>query len=270
MLRFALLLAVSLLFTMTVSAQVTITDIDEAVPNRTDTTNIYGRYRFPHITHSKQAVADTINASLLFNVLNIERDSVRKSIFENVWENEDFYVPELTYTDYEVNYNHGNILSLSIETEGCAAYCEGYTRHFNYDIRSGELIALDSIFIPAGMELISLTIAEWQRKEITAQIQLLAKKKTANKEDEQDKRDAIDMYNQCLEAHEQEYIGAEMIDFYHDFIITPDTITIFRYRCSPHVMMALDDLGEFEYKLDMNEYRKYLSPYGLSLFSLKK
>lgn len=259
------LLAIQLSF-----SQVVITTIDEIGPNRIDTTDVYGRYRFPHIESSKQGVADSINADLLFDMLGIEKDSVQNSIFENVWKNEDFPTPSLTYTNYNIDYNQSNILSLSIETEFCSAYCEADVMRAAYDTRTGKRVEIDSLFIPAGMDLISLTIAEWQRNEITTQIQQLAKKKTVNKEDAQDKSDAIAMYNQCIEAHEKEYIGSERIDFYHDFIITPTVITIFRYRCSPHYMMALDALGEFEYTLDVNEYRKYLTPYGLDLFNIKK
>lgn len=270
MLRLTFLLPVALLFIVTVSAQVTITDIDEAVPNRTDTTNVYGRYKFPHITHSNQAVADTINASLLFNVLDIEKDSVKQSIFENVWDTEGQRLARLTFTQFSINYNSGNILSLDIATEGCGAYCEEFSYHFNYDTRTGESISLDSLFTEDGLKLLSQTIAKWQRDKIVAHIQLLASTKTTNEEDSIRSIDAIEMYNQCLERYNDVYLGKETIATYPGCVITSNSITIFGDRCSAHVNRALDDIGQFQYELAVKNYRKYLSPYGLSLFNFKK
>ena len=248
----------------TLIAQVTVSAIVEPVEPGGDTTEIYERYSFPHVESSDAKVAHKINEHLLLNALYISVDSIHGSIFEQVRRSEEWPVPPIAFTLFNVVYNQKNVLSLDIAGEWCGAYCEGYTSHYNYDTQTGAPITFASLFTTEGLQVINDSIVKWKRAEIAAQIQLLQGTKTFNHEDSIDKVEAIEMYKDCLDDFTEAFFGPA---HYQDYNITSIGFIIYQSRCSEHYNLSLDELGEFDYRLSYKDYGKYLSPYGKALLA---
>lgn len=244
------------------NAQVTVSAIVEPVELGGDTSDVYERYSFPHIQSSDTKVAYKINEHLLLNGLYIHIDSVKGSIFEDVRKNEEWPVPPISFTLFNVVHNQKNVLSLDIEGEWCGAYCEGYISHYNFDTRTGSAIPFAALFTAEGLHAINDSVVKWKRMEIAEQIRLLHNTKPINEEDSIRSIEVIEMYNYCLDDFTQAYFGE--IDF-QAYSITSIGFIIYQSRCSAHVNRALDDLGEFDYRLSYKDYGKYLSPYGKAL-----
>ena len=68
----------------------------------------------------------------------------------------------------------------------------------------------------------------------------------------------IELYNTCLDCKiEIEYISG--------FIIQNGKLSILTYRCSAHFNQNVDEIGNFEYTLYLKDWRKYLTPYIMSI-----
>ncbi|MFG6685892.1 hypothetical protein ACGK9U_04860 [Mariniflexile sp. HNIBRBA6329] len=52
---------------------------------------------------------------------------------------------QIGYIDFNVTYNQNNLLSINIQTEGCAAYCTNWISYFNYNIKTGQYLELNDI-----------------------------------------------------------------------------------------------------------------------------
>ena len=248
----------------TLSAQVTVSAIVEPVEPGGDTSDMYERYSFPHVESGDANMAHKINEHLLLNALYIHIDSVGGSIFEEVRKNDEWLVPPISFTLFNVVHNQKNVLSIDIEGECCGAYCEGYISHYYYDTRTGSAIPFVALFNAEGLHAINDSVLKWKRMEIAEQIRLLHTTKPVNEEDSLRSIDAIEMYNYCLDDFAQAYFGEAD---YQEYSITSIGFIIYQSRCSAHVDRALDDLGEFDYRLSYKDYGKYLSPYGKALLA---
>ena len=220
-------------------------------------------YEFPKAVDKRNpAIADSINATLL-ELLDIEVGEKTKSIFQNVWANETSYPSaQMTDVSYQVNCHSSKVLSVSIFYTACGAYCEDYVENFNFDLKTGSRILMDSIFTSAGLNKIEDTLALNTQNQIVTHIQFLKNqlKKDSSKgisRTTEEIQEAVEMYERCLDVKKE--ISWER------FVLSPPHLIIFGDRCSPHVIRALDDIGEFRYEINLTRWTQSLNRYGLSL-----
>lgn len=221
-------------------------------------------YIFPTVKAKSKSVTTSINNTLVSDFLDIERNKIKKSIFENIWPNEENSNGRLSDISYEVLQNSKRIFSISISAEGCGAYCEPFTRYYNFDLQTGKLFKPEVLFTPSGQKLLLAAINK-QKKELLQQKirsakELLSKKGSAiDKDDQEYYQEMIEVYSNCLDT--QLYTSLEYIQF----SLQEKTLVVFTGRCSAHVNRNVDELGDFEFGFSLANWKKHFSEYGLSL-----
>lgn len=150
-----------------------------------------------------------------------------------------------------------NILSLSIDGEATGAYPEGFSDWKNFDLRTGNYINLQDLFETTSIDSIQNIVNE----NVVNKIQNFLAELKSHNDPEDEEKEQIRMYEECLE-----YAKGEKLE-YTKFFFGKDKLTIVRERCSNHAMRALDDLGSYEIELPYTEIQQYLSDYGKNLLS---
>ncbi len=240
-------------------SQVLVKEIKENHPEDKDR-----EYIFPYIKAKSSGITTRINNTLCSDFLDVERSKIKKSIFENVWPNDENSMGRLSDFSYETLHNSKRIFSISISAEGCAAYCEPFTRYYNFDLQTGKEIKLEELLTPAGKKLL-LEAMNKQKKELLQQQirsakELLRKKGSSlDKDDKEYYEEMVEVYNNCLES--QLYKSLDYIQF----SLQQKTLVVFTERCSAHVNRNVDELGEFEFGFSLANWQKHFTPYGLSL-----
>lgn len=214
--------------------------------------------RFPHVRHPLTvSIADAINGDLFSQVFDAEW-SEGMSISDAIPSTNDAGIPPIGDLSYRVVENNERLLSLAISGEGCGAYCEPFTLHLNYDAATGRRIHLTELFTEAGAALLSDSVASWKRKEITDFLKETRQESGSARDDDEYIEEMIAMYEGCLsmlDEYEEDFA-------YTDFAIDRGAITIYLPRCSNHAMRALDELGDFSYRIDFRRWKHDLTPYG--------
>jgi len=243
------------------NSQVIVKEIKETHPLRKTEEHI-----FPIIKTKSSTVSNRINNTLCSDFLEVDRSKIKKSIFENIWPNEENSNGRLSDISYEVLQNSKRILSISISAEGCGAYCEPFTRYYNFDLQTGKEIKLEHLLTPAGKKLL-LEAMNKQKKEllqrkISSTKELLSRKGSAiDKDDQEYYEEMIEVYSNCLES--QLYNSLEYIQF----SLQEKTFVVFTDRCSAHVNRNVDELGDFEFGFSLANWKKHFSAFGLSLLT---
>lgn len=249
-----------LLLPLLVAAQVTVKEIKEAHPVEET-----GEYVFPFIKAKSSTVSNRINNTLCSDFLDVDRSKIKKSIFENVWPGEENPMGRLHDISYEVLQNSNRIFSISISAEGCGAYCEGFTRYYNFDLQTGKQFLLEDLLTADGKKLLLESINKQKKETLEHKIRLaketLRKKGSSlSEEDKEYYKEMIELYNNCLE---RKYSSFE----YAQFSLQQKTLVVLGERCSAHVNRNVDELGDFEYGFSLANWKKYFSSYGLSLLT---
>ncbi|QNA44921.1 hypothetical protein [Lacibacter sediminis] len=249
------------LFPTLLHSQVTVKEIKETHPLRKTE-----EYIFPIIKGKSGTVSNRINNALCSDFLDVDRNKIKKSIFENIWPGEENNFGLLSDISYEVLQNSKRILSISISAEGCGAYCEPFTRYYNFDLQTGKEFKLEELLTPSGKKLL-LEAMNKQKKELLQQKirsakELLSKKgSSVDKDDKEYYEEMIEVYSNCLKS--QLYNSLEYIQF----SLQEKTLVVFADRCSAHVNRNVDELGDFEYGFSLANWKKHFSTYGLSLIT---
>lgn len=154
-------------------------------------------------------------------------------------------------------------LNISVGIEGCGAYCEYYTRNFNFDLRTANGILLRDIVSKKGIKKLEKDIRDRSIKQIETAISKLAKGK------EQEDAEALNMYKDCLAVRKREKFYFKL-DRGVEFKLTKYKIIFTHGRCSNHAMRALDDIGDFVNSFKLKTIKPYLTKYGKTFLSGKK
>ncbi|TAL59802.1 MAG: hypothetical protein EPN85_08635 [Bacteroidetes bacterium] len=224
------------------------------------------KYIFPKFNSNvRAAAAKKINDHLTEDLLETKLGEEKQSIFENVWGSEEFQIPRLTDISWQIISNTGKILSVNMSGQGCGAYCEGFTRGYNYNSMTGNTLHLDSILNPSGTKRLCDSLDKSKREIITNFIDKVKLNIKNGKGDPGRDPEMLEMYQSCLEWNFSiypEYVNSM------DFTIENEQLSVVLGRCSAHVNQALDELGEFTFKIQLRDWKQYLTPLGASL--LKK
>ena len=125
------LLFISYLFAMIAYGQTVTFEEIRLEPNPKFFNVKYVTIVYPIVVTKNSAVDEMINNEIKTQVLDIEDNnaSAAKLLAERI-------DGGLINLFYEVSCKKNNILSMSITSEGCGAYCSSYDSYFNFDLKT--------------------------------------------------------------------------------------------------------------------------------------
>jgi|UPI00036C6346 hypothetical protein len=211
-------------------------------------------YQFPEL-EGNLIISEKINSTIIKDFLDLDVSKKHKSIFENVWATGENSIPRLTFLEYKINVLNKNLYSVTFNTEGCGAYCEKFSKTYNFDISNGNHIILDAFFTRAGKKELLNLISNQKRKTIENYL-IQLKTKNVIEEDKKYVNKTIQLYENCLEGIP--FVTLE----YFDFKISKGVLVITSDRCSNHATRALDDIGAYKYVFKKNNINSLLNNFG--------
>jgi hypothetical protein len=178
--------------------------------------------------------------------------------------------------DFATPRNDARVLTISLDREGCGAYCENYTSYYQFDAQTGRLLGNSDLFTKAGR----VELTKRMRKErltqyrqriavLTREIKALRRKESKNsKEEADDLQDRLEFNQACinkiLATNESEAELAQLVN-YVNFALLPRKLRIVAGRCSNHAMQALDDVANVKMDLPYATLEPHLTDYGKNL-----
>lgn len=171
--------------------------------------------------------------------------------------------------------NDDRVLSLSIEREGCGAYCEEYTTSYNFDAETGRVFDANDVFTPAGRIRIAKLMTQERKKQYGVMIKTLnaqlakqgkASRTRPSSEDVDDLKARIELNQGCLAdmSSDTETAGDPGENFRYLRFAVPDanSVQFTAERCSNHASRALDDVGDVSLTLSGDKLDGMLTAYG--------
>ena len=225
-------------------------------------------YIFPEIIIQNNRVStERINAQLQQDLLDIDKRTMKKSIFENVWGTKERPYSSLNDLSYSVLYNSKKFLSISITAEGCGAYCEYFTRYYSFDSKTGKKIIPGSLLTKKGLEALldsmnkrKETLLKQKLAEITDSLNNIVEKDSSSSSKE-DLTEIKELYTDCLER--SKFYTTEDLNFY----FTKTGLFIFTDRCSAHFNRAIDELDDFNFRFQLKDWRKHFTSFAKQLIN---
>lgn len=197
------------------------------------------------------------------------------------------YQKELTYPSYssivdmetKIFYQNSNLMILETRDEHCGAYCSGSLYYTYLNPKTGILYeeARDLLNPNTTQELLrklytkanqayekQIRLAEKLNRDLKKEHKTL---KPADYEESLDYNNTqIEGYSNCIRPVEERLKDFNLLtDFYPQIILSPTEMTVTKEACFPHVIQALDEVGEVSLHLKKGQFEKYLSPLGLAL-----
>ena len=198
-----------------------------------------------------EMAAERINYYLKYDVLSKVHGNEGENIFSEVFPPQGEFAGEGEY-NYLFYSNNNKFVSISIDNSFTGAYTEYQDRSYSFNSRNGEHLTHHDFFEGNNYDKVMQKASKACAEIIQNYLE------TLDVEDEffEDKRE---MYEGCLHHFESE--GTSYFNFY----LTDSTFVFTRYRCSNHMMAALDDLWDFQVAFTFDELKPYLSDEGLSI-----
>ena len=225
----------------------------------------YEEFTFPRfLTPGNPKLAARIERDLCIDFLEVDPDTAKGSIFQQVWGDPASTAPQrLSLLSWTSEQPLPEVLSVSFSAEGCGAYCEGFTTHYIYDLRDGHRLLYDSLFTETGRVAVDDTLRRNWQAAVEAHIQLIQgslKLDSLSIEDIEWLHEAMDLYRQCL---------LERTD-YRPYVVDIEpmgkALRVYIARCNAHADRALDELDEVKVDLLYEWLRPYLRPEFVALF----
>ncbi len=220
---------------------------------------------FPEVYFAKKPkIAEKLNIFLQLEYLSHLPEKFTENPFEKATYSSNHSGITSLY-DWKTNRNLGNILSLTISGESTGAYSESFDDYENFDLRNGNKISMQDIFIKSNTNELVKNLNLIVRKKITNFLKGIkpSKNKKISKVDEETFSDQVLLYESCLEGVSEYNLE------YYKFYFTKTGITFVRERCSNHAMRGIDELYSFYISLSYNQIDKYLTIYGHNLINNK-
>ncbi|MBC7719178.1 MAG: hypothetical protein H7Z77_05240 [Chitinophagaceae bacterium] len=164
---------------------------------------------------------------------------------------------------FKIMRNDGRVLSITLDAEGCGAYCEGYQSSHSFDAATGQLLTAYQLFSPAGQRAISQRMGLHASQLYKKQLRALAKESKTTTEDVEDR---IALNESCLQqALETKRTPLADNAFNLRIELSNHHLLLERGRCSNHAMRSLDDVGDITLVLPYQDVAQHLSAYGKAL-----
>lgn len=219
-------------------------------------------YIFPKITLPASYInSQKINTLLRYDILYLEKETKDKRIFNEVWMTKK-QMTQVGNISYVIKQNDNKFLSLSISAEGCGAYCEGFTKDYTFNAQTGNILTIDSIFTKEGFKMLvdSLNInkVELIKAKLDEATDSLIHNSTQNNPE------AIEYYTYMIELYQSCLESKIELSYISGFIIQDGKLSLSTSRCSAHYNQNVDEIGEFEYSLYLENWKNYLTPFAIS------
>lgn len=138
---------------------------------------------------------------------------------------------------YEVTYNKKNILSLTINGQGCGAYCSDWRMFFNFNTETGNSITLNNILKADKIETFKQLVLKRKKEELIAHKAELAKE-FKNKEFD------ADTYHWAIEEIDSNCIKSISLD---QFSLSDTQLEIIDDCEFPHAIRPLEPAYSLNY-----------------------
>ena len=219
------------------------------------------------IIPNNKAATQKINNALL-EFLEIENGNYKKSIFENVWYPNGDNVAWI-YSDlgFKIVENNSKILAINVRASFGKHNTEN-TEHYLFDISTGNRITIDTLIVSEKKKLLGQLIYSKKNTVIYKFLQqvndslIVHQQKADSTELERDLYQ-IDNYNRCIESFDTSNVSLEYIGFYYE----ANKIHFILEQCFCWAANAYDDLGDYHFEFTLEEFKPYLSPYAIQIFS---
>ena len=214
-------------------------------------------YTFPILEGPDKSVTNKINSHLVDEQLSIGLGQEEKSIFENVWQKPDDPVAPINYLTYNVNLLNDKLYTVTFSGEFCSAYCEGFDMSYTFDLATGDLLTLDTLFSKNGQEKLLNELIEYKKRLIENKINELKQVTQSDTIDSEDQ----DLYKRMLALYQE--CNSEYADLKHfRYIPSQDSLKIIYGRCSAHYNRDVDELWYFKKAISIDEWVEQLSEIG--------
>lgn len=222
------------------------------------------RYTFPRITMpGALQVAQRIQRDLSTDLLEVDPDTAEGQWFDMVWGDTSGGMPRLNSIDWSVTLPRPRILSVEFSAEGCGAYCEGFTVHRVYDLRSGQRLAVDTLFDAVALSEINDTLARAWHELVSDHLASIRDSLAAPPRDSLMRdfyKEAEELYAQCLEEHE------EALPYITDLVVEGSALSFYISRCSAHWNQNADELDPVHFELSLTWLLPRMRPEYRALF----
>jgi hypothetical protein len=220
-------------------------------------------YEFPKVVvEGQKTISQKINNVLREDMLSAPKNEKDENIFNNVWMKKGMPLPVVSDISYETIDLSKSIICLSISAEGCGAYCEGFTRYFVFDPKTGNQLKLDSLFTKEGLNHVVSEVNKNKTALIKEKLKEIADtlKKT--------KRDIVESYTEMKEMYTECLSLKSDLSYIPNmpFTIKKGILTVITARCSSHMNMALEDLWEFKTDFTLKKQTGFLTKLGSTIF----
>ncbi|ULU26461.1 hypothetical protein [Dyella terrae] len=194
--------------------------------------------------------------------------------------NSGYRLDSITSLGFTVGRNDAHILSITIERDGCGAYCEDWTESFHFNATTGAAFTADDVISPEARTTIVRMMKQERTRQYTALLkELRAQRRTQAmtgtpdkaKDADADLDERIGFNEQCLAGltEARSDTSSDSSDtFRYLKLAIPDakSVTFVAERCSNHAMRALDDVGDVTLRISDDKLRGFLTAYGRTLF----
>ena len=248
------LLLILIFFSCSTDENFNVKRIEETKPNSPEL-----KYEFPLLVGKPLHITKKINSEIIKDFLELDINKEHKSIFENVWGTKEYSIPVLSDLTYSINTLNKKMYSVTLNADGCGAYCELFSTTYNYDLSNGNRIYLDSIFSEKGKKELLTLLSSKKRKEIENYILKIKNQVTDSTDDKKRINQTIELYKNCLNS-----LPFNSLEFI-DFKIINKTIVLTSERCSNHATRALDELDDYQFIFKQSEINSLLNKYGKNI-----
>ncbi len=216
--------------------------------------------------YKKQAInnlfkyeADTIS----FPVIIAKTDSISRKInaqisatfIEPAYETKPFEIGldsaiknGLINLSYEVTYNRNNILSITINAEGCGAYCSSWQTFFNFTISTGNAILITDLIKKDKQLQFKGMVLKRKTEALNAYKKDIAESLKNNEVD-------IDTYTWALQEVDSNCIEAASLD---RFFLSADELEVVDDCPLPHAIRFIEPSYKLNYTY--TELKGFLNP----------
>ncbi len=220
-------------------------------------------YSFPKVgITDRPELAERINKDLALDLLEVDIDTLKGSLFQQVWGDAEGGLPRLNTLAWTSVRPLANVLSFEFSGEACGAYCEDFSIHYNYDLRTGERLQFDSLFTQVG----SLEVREWigKRWAMAMEVEIAHLQDSLRTwvmaADEQEAIEAsLSLYNDCLVERTRQ------LPYIEDFEFLRTGLRVSVARCSTHVDREADAMGSVAVELRYADIARYMRREALAL-----
>jgi len=216
----------------------------------------------PYVVTEDAVVADRINTLLHLQLLRTLPPSGKLAATRLI----DYSFP-LESMDGSLGLtNGGRVLTVTVQSEGCGAYCSSGSTDYSFDTRTGRFLAEEELITPEGKAALAALAVKSHAAAVRAKIAQI-KKAVRNKTDmldDESRNVQLQMYENCLAAR-YTADGSDHAWFFDgpgDIDIGDGAISFSQGACGYHAVQALDDLGEFVLTFQGEAMRPYLTAYG--------